>query len=332
LAGLSGLNFVQYDGLSILNSTVSGNYTGVVLESLAVASYYVGQKFTSVDSVFKDNIVGSGIFSPKYEGSGVTALMFAKYTQYAEQGISSTGSTFSGNEGVGLGTYFGGGANYQAYQDFSSTHDTFTGNLNGGLAINLNSKYVNLPAPGYNVHQTVYLEGSAFNALSGTKGASISAYSDNATATQLIYVYNDSAGHTNSFSGGDIGLAIYGVTADSGTLAATLAVENSIFNANNGGIFFLQNGYDTYSPTAQVGIHNNIFTGNVNVGFAAGGYQANQTFAVQGNTFTNPVGSYGISIESHNGSTQVINVHTNTQTGGTPYNFNDPGVSQTITY
>jgi hypothetical protein len=297
-----------------------------------VASYYVGQKFTSVDSVFKDNIVGSGIFSPKYEGSGVTALMFAKYTQYVEQGISSTGSTFSGNEGVGLGTYFGGGANYQAYQDFSSTHDTFTGNLNGGLAINLNSKYVNLPAPGYNVHQTVYLEGSAFNALSGTKGASISAYSDNATATQLIYVYNDSAGHTNSFSGGDIGLAIYGVTADSGTLAATLAVENSIFNANNGGIFFLQHGYDTYSPTAQVGIHNNIFTGNVNVGFAAGGYQANQTFAVQGNTFTNPVGSYGISIESHNGSTQVINVHTNTQTGGTPYNFNDPGVSQTITY
>lgn len=330
LAGQSLGNFVQFDGLSVENSTVSGNYAGALLENVSLGSYYTGQKLNTVGSTFSDNLASSGFLGPKYNGSGAAAIMFAESNKYIQQTVSSSDSTFSGNYGAGLATYFGGGGNYQTYQDFSSTHDSFAGNGDAGLIASLQVKYGTTPA-NYNAHQTVHLAGSTFSALSATDGARISAYSDNALTTQLIYVYNDAAGHANSFTGGDVGLNIYGTTADDGTLATTLQAENAKFDSSYVGLQFIQVG-DAYNPTAQIGIYANTFTGHTIDGISVLGRDATQTLAIQGNTFVNPVGTYGISVISQNTTTQAINVHTNTQTGGTYYYFNDAGFSQTITY
>ncbi|HEY8950740.1 MAG TPA: inverse autotransporter beta domain-containing protein [Rhizomicrobium sp.] len=332
LGGQAFVNYIQYDALSVLDSTVSRNYGGAVLENFSLYSFYTGQSFTSSGSTFADNTLGSGAFSPKYQGAGVATVMFAVHNKYIQQSVSSAESTFSGNDGIGLGAYFGGGGNYQTYQNFSSTHDNFAGNGDGGLAVNLNVKYGNTPATSYNAHQTVYLAGSTFDALSGTDGARISAYSDNAITTQLIYIYNDAAGHANAFTGGDTGLNIYGVTGDDGTLATTLLVQDATFASSGAGIQFTQIG-DTYNPTAQVGIYGNTFTGHTADGIFVLGRDATETFAIQGNTFVNQAGTYGIYMISQNTTTQDINVHTNNQSGaGTPYYFNDAGFSQTITY
>jgi hypothetical protein len=332
LAGQSIVNYIQFDSLSVENSAVNGNYTGVVLENLSLGSFYTGQKFQSVDSAFADNIVGSGGFVPKYEGSGVATFMFAKYTQYVEQSASSSGSTFSGNAGTGLATYFAGGANCQVYQDISSTHDSFAGNGDSGLTVNFDNKYAATPATYFNAHQAVYLEGSTFNALSGTVGARISAYADNTTMTQLVYVYNDAEGHANSFTGGNGGLFVYGRTFDDGTLAANMLVQDSKFDSSGVGLQFVQLG-DTYRPTAQVDVNGNTFTGHTDYGFFAYAGYADQVINIQGNSFTNPGGSYGIGAIARNISIQTIDVHTNTQTGGTYYYFDADGTStQNITY
>jgi hypothetical protein len=114
-------------------------------------------------------------------------------------------------------------------------------------------------------------------------------------------------------------------------LDTTMNVNGAMFDDNDTGILLTQYG-GSYQPTATVGIYGNTFAGNVVGGIDLIADNAYQNIAVQGNGFANPAGSVGISADATNVSTQNINVHTNTQTGGTDYSFSSFGAIQNVTY
>jgi hypothetical protein len=325
-----GLAYFLGQGLFVYDTKVTGNYTGVVLGTNAgPTTFGAVQQFYSYHSTFSNNVGGGPAF-PKY-GSGVAISMRSGGNGQSMQYIDSVGSTFSNNAKYGLAVYEGGNYNAYTLQHFTSTGDTFSGNANDGLSLRF-IVHGNSAAPGsYAAEQDVKLSGSHFSQLNGYNGASIWAYADSAAMSQLVYVYNDAAGHGNVFSGG--ALSVNGVTANYGTLDAKLKVKGATFDSGYAaGLSFGQAGHGFYQPTALVNVYGNTFTGNAHYGFFGYGYYADQTFNILGNSFTNPAGSTGIYMVSVFGTTQTIHVD-NTQSGlGAPYYFNDAGVSQTITY